>query len=217
LYNTIHDKKDRINQRTKGEKMKEKNEKNRKILKEALGAKENKFIFAVLGLIIALGVIYLAIQAQFKNAAINPGTNGMQLSGENNTVTNTNTNANSGNAITSTNESNSNSSNSELNSSPSNENSCKTNQVYFIYADWCPHCQKMKPWVQQLEQQGYYFTKINSEDSNALSQAVECLKGIVEFKYIPTFVCISNKQSHVGEFSSIEEMKAFASACNSMQ
>jgi len=211
---------------TKGEKMKEKSEKNRKILKEALGAKENKFIFAVLGLIIALGVIYLAIQTQFKNAAINPGTNGMQLSGENtvpNTNTNTNSgntgnnNANSGNAITGTNESNSNSSNSELNSSPSNENSCKTNQVYFIYADWCPHCQKMKPWVQQLEQQGYYFTKINSEDSNAISQAVECLKGIVEFKYIPTFVCISNKQSHVGEFSSIEEMKAFATACNSMQ
>jgi thiol-disulfide isomerase/thioredoxin len=197
--------------------MKEKNEKNRKMLKEALGAKENKFIFAVLGLIIALGVIYLAIQAQFKNAAINPGTNEMQLSGENNTIPNTNNNANSGNAVTGTNKSNSNSSNSELNSSPSNENSCKINQVYFIYADWCPHCQKMKPWVQQLEQQGYYFTKINSEDSNALSQAVECLKGIVEFKYIPTFVCISNKQSHVGEFSSIEEMKAFATACNSMQ
>jgi thiol-disulfide isomerase/thioredoxin len=195
--------------------MKEKNEKNRKMLKEALGAKENKFIFAVLGLIIALGVIYLAIQAQFKNAAINTGTNAMQLSGEN-TVPNTNTNTNSGNAVTGTNKSNSNSSNSELNSS-SNENSCKTNQVYFIYADWCPHCQKMKPWVQQLEQQGYYFTKINSEDSNALSQAVECLKGIVEFKYIPTFVCISNKQSHIGEFSSIEEMKAFATACNSMQ
>jgi len=165
--------------------------------------RSKKFIFAVLGLIIALGLFYLTVVSKITtvtNPDINENfqpTNGDKTTETDNAATGSSTN-----------------SSSEL---ISNQNSCKTNEVYFIYADWCSHCQKMKPWVQQLEQEGYYFIKINSQDSDALSQAVECLKGIIEFKYIPTFVCISNKQSHVGEFSSVEEMKQFVAVCNSMQ
>lgn len=93
---------------------------------------------------------------------------------------------------------------------------CEAKKVYFIYADWCPHCQKMKPWVTQLENEGYLFVKIDSQNQDAVNLARECLTGIAQLKYIPEFVCPSNKQSHVGEFASIEEMKSFVSSCNGM-
>ncbi len=97
------------------------------------------------------------------------------------------------------------------------QDACATSQVYFIYADWCSHCQKMKPWVEQLISEGYAFIKVNSQDSTAVNEARTCLDGIAQLQYIPEFVCVGNKQDHVGEFASINEMKAFVSACNAIQ
>ena len=93
------------------------------------------------------------------------------------------------------------------------DDTCKQNAVYFVYADWCPHCQKMKPIVAELESQGYVFEKVNSQDSVAVGKANACLKEVTEIRLIPTFACLSNKQSHVGEFANADEMKAFAEAC----
>lgn len=118
------------------------------------------------------------------------------------------------------NSSNHENSNIETNTSKSNENVktfCELNKVYFIYADWCPHCQKMKPWVAQLESEGYMFVKIDSQNQESVNLAKECLTGIAQLRYIPEFVCIANKKNHVGEFASIDEMKAFVSACNNVQ
>lgn len=97
------------------------------------------------------------------------------------------------------------------------QTTCENNKVYFIYADWCPHCQKMKPWVSQLESEGYLFTRIDSQSQDAINTAKECLTGIAQLKYIPEFVCPANKKDHVGEFASIDEMKAFVAECNGMQ
>ena len=94
---------------------------------------------------------------------------------------------------------------------------CASNEVYFIYADWCPHCQKMKPMATQLASEGYKFVMVNSQDGSALSAAKDCLGGIAQLQYIPEFVCMGNAKDHVGEFASIDEMRAFAEACNALQ
>ncbi|MCS7109470.1 MAG: thioredoxin family protein, partial [Candidatus Micrarchaeota archaeon] len=94
------------------------------------------------------------------------------------------------------------------------KNRCEMKKVYFIYADWCPHCQRMKPLVSQLENEGYQFVKIDSQNPDAVNLAKECLTGIAQLKYIPEFVCISNRQTHVGAFSNIDEMRKFVSNCN---
>lgn len=96
-------------------------------------------------------------------------------------------------------------------------NQCSPNVVYFIHADWCPHCQKMKPWVQQLEGEGYEFFWAESSNTSAIQIATSCLQGIAKMQYIPEFVCISNRGDHVGEFASIDEMRAFADECGAKQ
>ncbi|MEM3408407.1 MAG: thioredoxin domain-containing protein [Candidatus Micrarchaeia archaeon] len=167
-----------------------------------------KFIFAVfliLGILITSGCIGNQIQT---NSLIQPnqimGKYVLNSSdGNNNSINSTSANSTSNFKTT-----------QELETIKTN---CEVNKVYFIYADWCPHCQKMKPWVTQLEKEGYLFIRIDSQNRDAVNLARECLTGIAQLKYIPEFVCPSNKQSHVGEFASIEEMKSFVSSCNSMK
>jgi len=96
------------------------------------------------------------------------------------------------------------------NTTASNGSACQQNSVYFVHADWCPHCQKMAPWVADLETQGYRFVSVTSDN---LASMKDCLAGIAQMQYIPEFVCISNKQDHVGEFADENELKAFADAC----
>jgi thiol-disulfide isomerase/thioredoxin len=85
--------------------------------------------------------------------------------------------------------------------------------LVFIYADWCPHCAKMKPWVKELMDEGYNVTWINIENKNDIKVARECLQGVAQLKYIPEFVCLSKKINKIGEFSSKEEMKNFFDNC----
>jgi len=87
---------------------------------------------------------------------------------------------------------------------------CQQHSVYFIHADWCPHCQKMKPWVLDLQSQNYNFVIVTSDN---LASYKDCLIGVAKMQYIPEFVCLSNKQSHVGEFTDESALKAFADAC----
>jgi thiol-disulfide isomerase/thioredoxin len=91
-----------------------------------------------------------------------------------------------------------------------NISACQQNSVYFIHADWCPHCQKMSPWVQDLETQGYAFVSVTTDN---LASHKDCLTGIAQMQYIPEFDCISTNQSHVGEFTDENALKAFADAC----
>lgn len=85
--------------------------------------------------------------------------------------------------------------------------------IIFIYADWCPHCQKMKPWVQQLEDKGYKVFETNVQNSTEVQNIRDCLSGIAELKYVPEFICPINKQDHVGEFETIDEMEQFIANC----
>lgn len=85
--------------------------------------------------------------------------------------------------------------------------------VVFIYADWCPHCQDMKPLVQQLQREGFSVYLAPSTNSTVVGYLRECLSGIAQLRYIPEFVCPSNGKSKVGKFSNIDEMRAFFQAC----
>ena len=89
----------------------------------------------------------------------------------------------------------------------------KKKSVIFIYADWCPHCAKMKPWVKQLEDEGYPIKWINSENASMINIVRECLSGIAQLRYIPEFVCPANKEDKIGEFQTIDEMRNFMMSC----
>ncbi len=88
--------------------------------------------------------------------------------------------------------------------------------VIFYHTDWCPHCQKMKPWVQNLTDEGYKFFSVEAEkEPNKVKIVKECAsKEINTGGGIPQFGCPANGKSHIGEFTSIADMKNFAEECN---
>ncbi len=90
-----------------------------------------------------------------------------------------------------------------------------TDTVIFYHTDWCPHCQKMKPWVQNLTDEGYKFFSVEAEkEPNKVKIVKECAsKEINTGGGIPQFGCPSNGELHVGEFSSISDMENFAKKC----
>jgi len=165
-------------------------------------------LFGIVAVVLIAAVVMIGIGGPAQQAVgTNKPTQGAQTQGIGAAV-------NSGNGTTGNGavapESGANTSAVESNTSAQQESSCKQNSVYFIYADWCPHCQKMKPWVTDLESQGYKFVKTSSDNVDSVRG---CLAGIGQMQYIPEFVCISNKQDHVGEFTDENAMKAFADAC----
>lgn len=101
----------------------------------------------------------------------------------------------------------------ETNFNATNETESDCNfEIVFIYADWCPHCSKMKPWVSELSNK-YNITWVNIDKSEERNKAAKCLKGIAQLRYIPEFVCVSKKINKIGEFSSREEMENFFEGC----
>ena len=178
--------------------------------------KEGNKIKNILGLVAILliaAIVYfgLIIQLNKGNVGVETIQNSMQNDLEYgkyvlNSTTNTSNQQNKNTQI-----------NNQTNSLQTTNISCKNNAVYFIYADWCPHCQKMKPWVQQLESENYQLVRIDSQNQDAVKTTKTCLSGIAQFKYIPEFVCPATKESHVGEFASIDEMRQFIAKCNAYQ
>ncbi len=88
--------------------------------------------------------------------------------------------------------------------------------VVFYHTDWCPHCQKMKPWVQNLTDSGYKFFSVEAEkEPDKVKIVAECASNVINSGGgIPQFGCVANGQSHSGEFMSIDDMKNFADECN---
>lgn len=85
--------------------------------------------------------------------------------------------------------------------------------VAFYHANWCPHCQKMMSWVQNLTAHGYKFLWIEISTGENYNIKQECLSNILTSQYIPQFGCPSNGELHVGEFSSISDMENFVKKC----
>ncbi|OQX21027.1 MAG: hypothetical protein BWK75_04055, partial [Candidatus Altiarchaeales archaeon A3] len=94
------------------------------------------------------------------------------------------------------------------------KNNISADTVAFYHSNSCPHCVKMKPWIQDMEKQGYKFLWIEGSDTEKMKIAVECFSGILKFNQgVPQFGCPSNSQWHIGAFMSIDELKNFADAC----
>jgi len=86
--------------------------------------------------------------------------------------------------------------------------------VAFYHTNSCPHCAKMKPWVQELEQQGYKFLWAEASDTTNMTIAQSCLSSILKFSQgVPQFACPANGAWQLGEFASKDDMVNFVKDC----
>jgi len=86
--------------------------------------------------------------------------------------------------------------------------------VFFYHADWCPHCKKMIPWVQGLQDKGYKFLFAEVSNASAMNILKDCMSDVLQLGGgVPQFGCSSNGQMHIGEFRSTDDMKKFADDC----
>lgn len=81
--------------------------------------------------------------------------------------------------------------------------------IVFVHASWCPHCQKMKPIVQELTDSGELIFSLEEQDAN-FQAVVDCLGG---FDGYPTFICAGSQEKKAGEMTK-EELQAFAQSCS---
>jgi len=91
--------------------------------------------------------------------------------------------------------------------------------VIFYYSNTCPWCQKMKPGVEQLEDEGYsiYWAEAsNAEESEVIDK---CIREYMTSGGIPQFICLKNAQIHVGAFAdengdlNYDSLKKFVDDC----
>ncbi len=94
------------------------------------------------------------------------------------------------------------------------KNNVSKNGVVFYYADWCPYSQRMIPWVQALQAEGYKFEWVEVSDANRTMLTDECLGGIIQFAAgVPQFACPASNSLHIGEFDTQNDMRDFAQKC----
>ncbi len=84
--------------------------------------------------------------------------------------------------------------------------------VIFYHASWCGHCNNMKPWIAQLEAEGYNVHHAEYTDSSAMQVVNNCMPQITNDGF-PHFGCTSNGKTHLGEFSSLAAMRTFSDEC----
>jgi thiol-disulfide isomerase/thioredoxin len=92
------------------------------------------------------------------------------------------------------------------------KNGLDKKSVVFIYSDSCPHCQRMKPIVTELEGAGANFKWASVYDSDMKVALSECYKDVLA-DGVPQFICARDGQTIVGETSQAN-LGAFAAACN---
>ena len=85
------------------------------------------------------------------------------------------------------------------------------NTTVFVYAYWCPHCQKMVPIVEELGKEGYKFYLAETSDDNAKDILSKCFSGIVGGS-VPQFICPKTGKEQTGEMTKAQ-LKAFADKC----
>lgn len=85
--------------------------------------------------------------------------------------------------------------------------------VIFVYSNSCPHCTKMKPIVQELEQEGYEFYWADGADPEARQVISACFQDLLS-GYVPEFICPARGTERTGEMTKTE-LKSFADSCTS--
>jgi thiol-disulfide isomerase/thioredoxin len=92
------------------------------------------------------------------------------------------------------------------------ENGLDKKEVIFIYSDSCPHCQKMKPIITDLQGENYKFKWASVSDNEIKTILSKCYADVL-VGGVPQFICARNGQTIVGQRTK-EIMKEFAASCN---
>jgi len=85
------------------------------------------------------------------------------------------------------------------------------NTIVFYHASWCPHCQNMMPVVKELEEEGFSFIWVDTEDQASMNIIKDCFNDVVG-QGIPEFFCAGTKEMKLGALSK-EQLKNFAEKC----
>jgi foldase protein PrsA len=83
--------------------------------------------------------------------------------------------------------------------------------VIFYHATWCPHCQKMEPIVTGLQQNGYSFQWVDSDNAQESAIVNDCFSDLIG-QGVPEFICAGSRQIRMGEMEE-SDLKAFADSC----
>jgi len=78
----------------------------------------------------------------------------------------------------------------------------------FVYWDRCPHCNNMKPFVNNSTIKFYW---INAVDDRCLSKVNLSQYGYMG--YVPFFACLRKNMSYTGEFIPIEKFYNWTEEC----
>ncbi len=91
--------------------------------------------------------------------------------------------------------------------------------VVFYHADYCGWCNKMKPGVEQLEQEGYKFHSIEQSETEKMQLIETCFRKHMTSGGVPQFICVKNGNIKSGAFVDAEKnldvdiMRNWVDAC----
>lgn len=94
-----------------------------------------------------------------------------------------------------------------------------TETVIFFHSNSCGWCAKMKPGVEQLQNEGYSFYWVEVSDSEAMKVVEDCIQDYMTSGSVPQFICVKNGGIKVGAFTDesgnldLEAMRKYADDC----
>lgn len=91
--------------------------------------------------------------------------------------------------------------------------------VIFFHSDSCGWCARMKPGVEQLQEEGYSFYWVEVSDSEAMQVIENCVQEYMTSSGVPQFICVGSGEIHVGAFADadanldLDALRAYADGC----
>jgi len=73
--------------------------------------------------------------------------------------------------------------------------------VIFLYSNSCPWCQKMKPVVQALDEEGYNVHQAEGSDAESMEVVDSCFSDYMTSQGVPQFMCVQTGEIKVGAFT----------------
>jgi len=96
---------------------------------------------------------------------------------------------------------------------------CSTNYnltedtVIFYHSLNCGWCQKMIPYVENLQTEGYEFHWADVSDAESRAVVDDCFSDYLTSGSVPQFICVNNGEIQVGAFQDEEGLRGFADSC----
>jgi thiol-disulfide isomerase/thioredoxin len=83
--------------------------------------------------------------------------------------------------------------------------------VIFHHADWCSYCNRMKPIVEELENEGYKFHWSETSNNIGVDVVQSCFEDVIQGG-VPQFICAGTKEFKMGAIPK-SDLKDFADNC----